>query len=188
MNNFYLFPIITAVTLFAISAIALLNHNIKTEILLKITEGLAFNAFIFSTVTAFTLFWFGAGTSFLIGTAGIGLSARVDVISVTMLCLVSFIGWIVLRYSSSYLNGEAGQGDFIGWMAATLASVLMVVSSGNLSQLVIFWIATSLCLHKLLLFYPNRQSAIRAARKKFIIARIADSIIWKHQRIDVYRK
>ncbi len=175
MNNFYLFPIITAVTLFAISAIALLNHNIKTEILLKITEGLAFNAFIFSTVTAFTLFWFGAGTSFLIGTAGIGLSARVDVISVTMLCLVSFIGWIVLRYSSSYLNGEAGQGDFIGWMAATLASVLMVVSSGNLSQLVIFWIATSLCLHKLLLFYPNRQSAIRAARKKFIIARIADS-------------
>lgn len=177
MSYFYLLPVIAPVILFTISAIALLNNNIKLGLLARVTEGATFIAFILAIITAFTFFWLGSGTSLLLGFAGIGLSARVDVISATMFCLVAFIGWIVLRYSSSYLEGEARQGIFLGWMLATLASVLMVVTSGNLFQLVIFWITTSLCLHKLLLFYPNRQPAIRAAHKKFIIARIADFTI-----------
>ena len=50
----------------------------------------------------------------------------------------------------------------------------MVVSAGNLFQLAVAWIATSLFLHKLLLFYPERIAAQRAARKKFVAARIGD--------------
>jgi NAD(P)H-quinone oxidoreductase subunit 5 len=40
--------------------------------------------------------------------------------------------------------------------------------------LVVAWIATSLFLQKLLLFYPDRVQARRAARKRFVIARIGD--------------
>ena len=36
------------------------------------------------------------------------------------------------------------------------------------------WVATSLFLHRLLLFYPNRLAAQRAARKKFVTARLGD--------------
>ena len=46
--------------------------------------------------------------------------------------------------------------------------------SGNLVQLVLAWIATSLFLHRLLLFYPDRVAAQRAARKKFVTARLGD--------------
>ncbi len=152
----------------------LLSRNKNTAFLSKIAESVAFLVFVLAVSATFVLYQAGSGTSSLLGVAGVGLSARVDVVSGTMLCLVTFIGWIVLRYSASYLEGEARQGSFIGWMAATLACVLMVVSSGNLFQLAVFWIATSLCLHKLLLFYPDRRPAIRAARKKFIIARVAD--------------
>ena len=56
----------------------------------------------------------------------------------------------------------------------TLASVLLLVSAGNLVQLMLAWIATSLFLHRLLLFYPDRVSAQRAARKKFVTARFGD--------------
>ena len=64
--------------------------------------------------------------------AGIGLSARLDAVSVTMLLLVTFVGWIVVRYARTYLDGEARQGAFTGWLCATLAAVLLLVQAGNL--------------------------------------------------------
>jgi NAD(P)H-quinone oxidoreductase subunit 5 len=94
-----------------------------------------------------------------------------------MLVLVTFIGWIVIRYAGTYLDGEARQGPFTGWLCATLAAVLLLVTAGNLLQLVLAWIATSVFLHRLLLFYPGRVSAQRAARKKFITARLGDAAL-----------
>ena len=75
-------------------------------------------AFTLSLGSAAVLIARGAHTSPLIGVEGFGLSTRLDVVSVTMLVLVAFVGWIVLRYSRSYLDGEARQGAFLGWMAA----------------------------------------------------------------------
>lgn len=114
----------------------------------------------------------GASTSPLIGAAGIGLSARIDAVSVAMLMLVAFIGWIVVRFSRGYLDGEAHHGAFTAWLCATLAAVLLLVQAGNVFQLVGSWIATSLCLHRLLLFYPERVAAQRAARKKRLFSNI----------------
>ena len=91
--------------------------------------------------------------------------------------LVSFIGWVVIRYSRTYLDGEARQGAFIGWLCMTLAAVLLLVLAGNLVQLVLAWIGTSLFLHRLLLFYPDRVAAQRAARKKFLMARLGDAAL-----------
>lgn len=119
----------------------------------------------------------GPGTSPLIGFGGVGLSARVDAVSVTMMLLVSFVGWIVVRYSATYMDGEKQQGTFMGWLCALLAAVFLLVQAGHLVQLVGAWIATSLFLHKLLLFYPERVQAQRAARKKFIMARLGDAAL-----------
>ncbi len=110
----------------------------------------------------------------LIGLADFGLSMRLDVVSAAMSVLVAFIGWVVLRYSGAYLDGEARQGLFMGWLAATLATVLLLVQAGDVVVLATAWIAASLCLHRLLLFYPDRVRARRAARKKFIVARTGE--------------
>jgi len=53
-------------------------------------------------------------------------------------------------------------------MSATLACVLLLVSAGNLMQLVLAWVAVGIGLHQLLLFYPDRPRAQRAARKKTV--------------------
>ncbi len=116
----------------------------------------------------------GPGTSRLLGLGGIGLSVRLDAVSAVMLVMVAFIGWVVLRYATTYLDGEERQGAFTGWLCLTLAAVMLLVLAGNLVQLVVAWIATSLFLHRLLLFYPGRIAAQRAARKKFVLARTAD--------------
>jgi len=104
----------------------------------------------------------------------VSLAVRVDAVSVIMMLLISLVGWVVLRFSATYLDGEDRQGTFTGWLCATLAAVLTLVQAGSLTLLVFAWVAMSLCLHRLLLFYPDRPGAQRAARKKFIFARTGD--------------
>ena len=119
----------------------------------------------------------GPATSPLIGIGGLGISARLDAVSAVMLVLVTFVGWIVLRYAATYMDGELRQGAFTGWLCATLAAVMMLVISGNTLQLAVAWILTSVFLHKLLLFYPDRVAAQRAARKKWVTARAGDAAL-----------
>ncbi|MBD5120274.1 oxidoreductase, partial [Xanthomonas citri pv. citri] len=56
------------------------------------------------------------------------------------------------------------------WLCMALAAVLLLVQAGNLIQVVIAWIATSIAMHRLLLFYPERVEAQRAARKKRVFS------------------
>lgn len=116
----------------------------------------------------------GAITSPLLGEDGIGLSVRLDTISCSMFLLVAFVGVIVVQYSRNYMDGDARQGAFMAGLCRTLAAVLLLVLAGNLAQLVAAWVATSLSLHRLLVFYAERRQARMAARKKFIVARLGD--------------
>ncbi|MFB4203739.1 NADH-quinone oxidoreductase subunit L [Arhodomonas sp. KWT2] len=102
---------------------------------------------------------------------------RLDAVSASLLALVTLVGWVVLRYTASYMDGEAREGAFTGWLCATLSSVMLLVISGHLLLLVAAWIATSVCLHRLLLFYPQRRRARLAARKKFVMARLGDAAL-----------
>ena len=112
-----------------------------------------------------------------IGWRGLGLSIRLDSLSTVMLTMISLLAIIIFRYSCTYLDGDERHGAFLGRLAATIASVEVLVISGNLALLVLTWVTTSLALHQLLLFYPQRPRAQIAARKKFIAARIGDTML-----------
>lgn len=112
-------------------------------------------------------------TSF-IGLSDIGLSLRIDSVSVIMFSMIALLSFIIIRFSLNYLDGDSRQGAFIGRLAATIAAVQFLVLSGNLGILFLSWVSTSITLHRLLIFYHERPGAIIAARKKFLIARLAD--------------
>ena len=75
--------------------------------------------------------WRGRRRARCLGAASVGLSARLDIVSVAMTLTVGFVGWVVLRFSRVALDGEARQSAFMGWMAATIACVLLLVGAGN---------------------------------------------------------
>lgn len=102
---------------------------------------------------------------------------RLDPLAAIMMTLISFVGVIVLRYSRNYLGGDRERGAFLGGLCMTLASVSALVTAGDVIVLALAWIATSLTLHKLLLFRGERPGAILAARKKFIAARVGDACL-----------
>lgn len=168
----YLLPLFAPLLLLAAATLAAVQGARRPAALPMVAEGAAFGALLIALGALGLLIIQGAGDSRLIGWAGIGLSARLDAVSVTMLLLVAFVGWIVVRYACTYLDGEARQGQFIGWLCTALAAVLLLVQAGNLVQLVGSWVATSAALHRLLLFYPERVAARRAARKKRLFSTI----------------
>lgn len=111
------------------------------------------------------------------GVGGVGLALYADAFSALMLVLVSFVGAIVVAYSKNYLDGDPNQGRFFKRLCVTLAAALLLMGSGNLFQLALAWIATSLALHQLLVFYKDRPQAILAARKKAIASRAGDAAL-----------
>ncbi|MXQ09524.1 oxidoreductase [Alphaproteobacteria bacterium GH1-50] len=141
---------------------------------LRVSEIAGLAAIVFALASGFLVWTGGAATGALFELGGFGLSARLDAVSVTMAILVSFVGWIVLRFSRVYMDGEARQGWFTGWICLTLAAVLLLVTAGNLVQLVLAWFATGAGLMRLLLTYPDRPGAQRVVRKKRVVALFSD--------------
>ena len=107
----------------------------------------------------------GSSRSATVGSGPFELVLRHDAVSATMTLLVAFVGWVVVRYSRSYLDGEAREGRFHALMLATLAGVLVLVQSGSLGVLVGAFLAVGAGLRQLLLHYPERPEAQRAAAK-----------------------
>ncbi len=102
------------------------------------------------------------------------LTVYFDVVTAIMLVLVAFLGAAVTAFSRHYLAGDAHQGRFFKGLALTVGSVLLLIVSGNLAMFTLAWIATSLSLHQLLTFYPDRPAALLAARKKYVFSRLGD--------------
>ncbi|REC56029.1 oxidoreductase [Rhodosalinus sediminis] len=170
--DLYTLSLLAPAAVLVAAAAGFLNAGRRPEWVPQIAEGAALAAVVAALASGAVLAAQGPGTGEILG-----LMVRLDLLSVVMLLLVSFVGWVVLRYTRSYLDGEDRQGAFTGWMALTLASVLTFVQAGHLGLFVVAFVATSIFLERLLLFYPERVPARRAARKKFVTARLGDAAL-----------
>ncbi|QQL45567.1 proton-conducting transporter membrane subunit [Sulfuriroseicoccus oceanibius] len=115
---------------------------------------------------------FATGPAALSLHSGLGLSLYLDRLSVTLLTMVSFLALIISRYTINHLAGDPRQATFVRHLVQTVAAVQLLCVSGNLLLFTAAWAATSLSLHRLLIFYPHLEGAQLAARKKFFISRL----------------
>jgi NAD(P)H-quinone oxidoreductase subunit 5 len=90
---------------------------------------------------------------------------RLDPVSVTLTLLVAFVGWVVTRYSVRYLDGEAREGRFHALSLTSVACIMVLVQAASLPVVVMCFLTTGVLLRQLLLFYPDRPEAQRAASK-----------------------
>lgn len=102
------------------------------------------------------------------------LGIRLDALTLPLLTLVTFLSAVILRFSRNYLGGDPRQGEFIKGICLTSGSVIALILAPGLLQFSIAWVATSLSLHKLLVFFPDRHGTLFSARKKFLLSRVAD--------------
>jgi NAD(P)H-quinone oxidoreductase subunit 5 len=146
----------------------------KAKPIIQISLVAALFSVLASVTGAFFVANNGVFQSDLWGFEGLGLSIRLDSISLLMFGMISILSFVILKFSVNYLEGDERQGLFIGRLSGTLSAVQLLVISGNLFQLVLAWVVTSVMLHYLLVFYAERRGAQIAAKKKFIMARLGD--------------
>ncbi len=173
-----LLPLLSPVALIVASFFAWQDQNPRPRRALVATRIAYLFTLPIATFTALLVALHAPLVSPLLGVHGLGFSIRIDAISAVMFALVSLLGAAVLHFSRSYLSGDPRQGIFLGDLALTIACVMGLVLAGNLVQLALLWSATSLALHRLLLFYGERPRAIVAARKKFVVARAGDACLF----------
>jgi NAD(P)H-quinone oxidoreductase subunit 5 len=171
MMSSLLFPAALAVPLSFILAALSSSRSPRAGALVASLAMLAALALVALLVTQ------GPGTTAVLGIAGIGLSFRVDALSVALALLISGLGLVIVRYSLGYLDGEAHQGRFMRHLCLTLAAVAMMVMAGNLYQFGAAWIAMGWGVHALLLHYAPREASLRAAKRKFVVARTGDVLL-----------
>ncbi len=95
---------------------------------------------------------------------GLDLSLRVDGFAWMFALLVTVIGALVSLYARYYMSPEDPLARFYAPFLAFMGSMLGVVISGNLVQLVIFWELTSLTSFVLIGYWHHRADAQRGAR------------------------
>ncbi len=162
--------------LLAVAAIAATRPDSRPGLLPRWAEGAAIAALGLAMAGVGQLLIHGASTLSFGSGAGL-LAFRLDAVSATMTLLVSFVGWVVVRYARTYLDGEAREGAFHGFLLATLAVVLVLVQAGSLGVLVLAFLAVGLGLRQLLLFYPERAEARRAAAKFSLVWGAGDAAL-----------
>lgn len=151
-------------TSYALAALFARSH-VGTRAVWRGARWAANAALVFATVSLTAVLFFSRS-------AGFGL--RADLVGALVMLLVAFVAWVIVRYSQTYLNRELGEQHYVCWLMATLAAVGLVIGAKNLLVLTLAWTVVSLTLHRLLIFFGERPTAVVAAHKKFIVARSAD--------------
>lgn len=109
-----------------------------------------------------------------IGNIQFDFGITVDTIASLMLCMVSFVALMVILFSTEYMRGENRYHLFFAYISLFAFAMFGLVVSRNLLLTYIFWEMVGFCSYLLIGFYTQKQSAILANKKAFIINRIGD--------------
>ena len=100
---------------------------------------------------------------------GLYFVLRVDGLAWVFSMLVLAIGLLVVLYARYYMSPADPVPRFFAFLLAFMGSMLGVVLSGNLVQLVVFWELTSLTSFLLIGYWHHRADARRGARMAFTV-------------------
>jgi len=98
----------------------------------------------------------------------------IDHLTTLMMVVVTFVSLMVHIYTIGYMADDPGYQRFFSYIALFTFSMLMLVMSNNFMQLFFGWEAVGLVSYLLIGFWFNRESAIFAGLKAFLVNRVGD--------------
>jgi NADH-quinone oxidoreductase subunit L len=108
------------------------------------------------------------------GDFNVPFNLYVDALSTLMVLVITGVGFLIHVYSIGYMREDPGYSRFFAYMNLFVFSMLLLVLSGNLVWLIIGWAMVGLSSYLLIGFWFERQSAVLAARKAFVMNTIGD--------------
>ena len=127
------------------------------------------------------MFWGGAGPENIsvytwAVTDGLRMEVGflIDRLTAMMMAVVTFVSLMVHIYTIGYMAHEEGYQRFFSYIALFTFSMLMLVMSNNFLQLFFGWEAVGLVSYLLIGFWFDRESAVYAGLKAFLVNRAGD--------------
>ncbi len=113
--------------------------------------------------------WFGAGS------LDIRFGLALDQLSLVMMNVITFVGFLIHLYSVEFMREEEGYARFFGYMNLFLGAMLLLVLGDNFVSLYLGWEGVGLCSYLLIGFWYRDPNNGRAARKAFLLTRLGDT-------------
>ncbi len=98
----------------------------------------------------------------------------IDELSAGMAVVVTFVSLMVHIYTIGYMHDDPGYQRFFSYIALFTFAMLMLVMSNNFLQLFFGWEGVGVVSYLLIGFWFDRDSAIHANMKAFLVNRIGD--------------
>ncbi|HMV60308.1 MAG TPA: NADH-quinone oxidoreductase subunit L [Agitococcus sp.] len=109
-----------------------------------------------------------------IGDFNASFGLHLDGLSLTMLGVVTGVGFFIHLFASWYMRGENGFERFFSYMNLFVASMLLLVLGDNLVLLYLGWEGVGVCSYLLIGFYYFDKANGEAAIKAFTVTRVGD--------------
>jgi len=90
---------------------------------------------------------------------GLEFAFRLDGLALLFAILILVIGLLVIIYARYYLSSKDKMGRFFAYLLIFMGSMLGIVLSENIIQLVVFWELTSLSSYLLISYWQHRKDA-----------------------------
>ena len=134
-------------------------------------SALAFKHIVLDGAPAYesTLYLWGA-----VGGLALEIGFLIDPLTATMMLVVSFVSLMVHIYTIGYMRDDPGYQRFFSYIALFTFAMLMLCMSNNFLQLFFGWEAVGVVSYLLIGFWYERESAIRANLKAFLVNRVGD--------------
>ena len=138
-------------------------------------------SFVLSSIVLYQLYWGGLEaenyklyTWAMSNEITMEIGFLIDNLTALMIVVVSFVSLMVHIYTIGYMRDDPGYQRFFSYISLFTFSMLILVMSNNFLQLFFGWEAVGLLSYLLIGFWYQRESAILANLKAFLINRVGD--------------
>ncbi len=133
---------------------------LSVVVYLDVQQGNTFNGVLYTWAAS-------GGISFDVG-------FLIDSLTATMMVVVTFVSLMVHIYTVGYMHDDPGYQRFFAFISLFTFSMLMLVMSNNFLQLFFGWEAVGLVSYLLIGFWHDRETAVFANMKAFLVNRVGD--------------
>ncbi|RJQ75605.1 MAG: NADH-quinone oxidoreductase subunit L [Desulfobacteraceae bacterium] len=104
-----------------------------------------------------------------------GFSFHIDALALTMMGVITGVGFFIHLYSVGYMAGDESFARFFAYMNLFVGAMLILVMADNLLLLYFGWEGVGLCSYLLIGFWYREPENGYAARKAFVVTRVGDT-------------
>jgi NADH-quinone oxidoreductase subunit L len=108
------------------------------------------------------------------GNIGAQVAFQLDPLSIVMLMVVTWVGFLIHLYSVGYMHDDDGYWRYFAYLNLFLSEMLILILGSSYLLMFVGWEGVGLCSYLLIGFYYKTDYAPAAGKKAFIVNRIGD--------------